>query len=180
MVPLIKKSIEVLRIEGAQDSVLQVWEVILALSLCFLCALVLSYVYRTASRNAENPRSFQKALVLTSLVTTVVMIVIGSNVARAFALVGAFSLVRFRNAVKETFDVAFLFFGMAVAMAVGTRYYAVAVIATGLISTATILLFALNFGSKRVDSNRNLRIRLPSGVDPESALRPQLTQLFRS
>ena len=50
------------------------------------------------------------------------MLIIGSNIARAFALVGALSIIRFRNAMKETRDVGFIFLIMAIGMAVGTEH----------------------------------------------------------
>ena len=65
-------------------------------------------------------------------------------------------------------------------MATGTRYYAVALVATGYISTVMILLHLLNFGSSRMNPGRLLRVRLPSGIDPESALGPKWKELFTS
>jgi uncharacterized membrane protein YhiD involved in acid resistance len=61
---------------------------------------------------------------------SVIMLIIGSNIARAFTLVGALSIVRFRNPVKDSRDVAFIFVTMAIGMAVGTGFYVMAVIFT--------------------------------------------------
>jgi len=52
-----------------------------------------------------------------SMVTGLIMLIIGSNIARAFSLVGALSVIRFRNAVKETRDIGFMFLAMAIGMA---------------------------------------------------------------
>ena len=67
-------------------------------------------------------------------VVSLIMLIIGSNVARAFALVGALSIIRFRNAMKETRDVGFIFLVMAMGMAVGTRFYLLAIFATAALS----------------------------------------------
>ena len=65
----------------------------------------------------------------------------------AFALLGAFSLIRFRTIVKETRDIAFVFFSLAIGVAVGTNNYVVALLGTILISAAILVLNYFNFGS---------------------------------
>ncbi|VAX41528.1 FIG01139921: hypothetical protein, partial [hydrothermal vent metagenome] len=124
--------------------------------------------------------SYVHSLVLTSLVTTVIMIVIGSNIARAFSLVGALSIIRFRNAIKETRDVGFIFFAMGVAMANGTRFHAVAITTTAYISITMLLLYFMNYGENRQNRERLLRVQLPTGLDPTLALDSTLTNLFET
>jgi hypothetical protein len=87
-------------------------------------------------------------------------LVIGSNIARAFTLVGALSIVRFRNAVKETRDVGYIFFAMAIGMACGTRFYLLAVIATLVICALLWAMDRFNFFAKDASAHL-LKIRLP-------------------
>jgi uncharacterized membrane protein YhiD involved in acid resistance len=61
-------------------------------------------------------------MVIMAVVVSLIMMIIGSNIARAFSLVGALSIIRFRNAVKESRDVAFYFLSMGVGMACGTGF----------------------------------------------------------
>jgi uncharacterized membrane protein YhiD involved in acid resistance len=75
------------------------------------------------------------------------MMVIGSSLARAFALVGALSIIRFRTVVKDTKDTAFVFFGLALGMAAGTSNYFLAVAAGAFIATTAVVLYKLNFGA---------------------------------
>jgi uncharacterized membrane protein YhiD involved in acid resistance len=89
------------------------------------------------------------------------MMIVGSNIARAFSLVGALSIIRFRNAVKETRDVGFIFFSMAIGMAVGTRFYALAVIGAVVISLATLLMIRFNWFAREM-SSQILRVQVPS------------------
>ncbi len=112
------------------------------------------------------------------MITTVIMLVIGSNIARAFSLVGALSIIRFRNAVKETRDVGFIFFAMAIAMACGTRFYGVALTSTILISTVVVLMHFFDFGKSTIEADRLLRVQLPPGTDPEERLAPVLRRFF--
>lgn len=124
-------------------------DVLLTLLLSLICSLVVAYTYRGTHQNVSYSQSFVQTLIMLGMLVSVIMLVVGSNVARAFALVGALSVVRFRNAVKETRDVGFIFLVMAVGMACGTRFYTLACIATVVICVVILVMnrfnmFALN------------------------------------
>ena len=106
------------------------FDVAIALSLSFVLASIIGWVYRHTHRNVSYSQSYVQTLVIVTMVIAMIMLVVGSNIARAFALVGALSVVRFRNAIKETRDVGFIFLAMAVGMAAGTRFYLLAIAAT--------------------------------------------------
>jgi uncharacterized membrane protein YhiD involved in acid resistance len=82
--------------------------------------------------------------------------------------VGSLSIIRFRNAMKEPRDIAFLFCVMAVGMAVGTRFYVLAVVAAVALSAIVTLMGKLNLFAKTV-RERILRIQLPIDRDPAMA-----------
>ena len=94
-----------------------------------------------------------------------VIMIIGNNLARAFALVGALSIIRFRTVVKDTKDTAFIFWSLAVGMASGTSSYFLAVSGTIIISIIALILNYTNYGSifksefiiqfRNVNSNNN-------------------------
>ena len=84
---------------------------------------MIGLVYRLTHRGISYSQSYVQTLVMMGMVVSLIMLVVGSNIARAFALVGALSIIRFRNAIKETRDVGFIFFAMAIGMATGTRFY---------------------------------------------------------
>src|ERR1041385_3504602 len=79
--------------------------VITTLVLSFLLALVLAYTYRVTHRGVSYSVTSVHSMVISGVTTALLMTIIGSNIARAFSLIGALSIVRFRNAVKETRDV---------------------------------------------------------------------------
>jgi uncharacterized membrane protein YhiD involved in acid resistance len=176
----IKQLIELLRLDADRTEVLGHWEVMLALALSLLCSVVVARLYRYTHQAPGYSQSFTQTLVLTSLVTTLIMIVIGSNIARAFSLVGALSIIRFRNAVKETRDVGYIFFAMAIAMAAGTRFYGVALLATAFIACVMLAFSLLDFGASREGSERILRVDLPPGSEVEATLGETLRRLFSS
>jgi hypothetical protein len=102
-----------------------------------------------------------------SMVVSIIMLIVGSNIARAFSLVGALSIIRFRNAVKETRDVGFIFFAMAIGMATGTRFYLLAIFATIIISFLVWGLAKLDLFAKDV-REQILKIRLPGDMRYET------------
>tara|TARA_Y100001980_G_C14299214_1_gene127345 strand:- start:25 stop:558 length:534 start_codon:yes stop_codon:yes gene_type:complete len=86
-------------------------------------------------------------IVFVTVVVCMVMMVIGNNLARAFALVGALSIIRFRTVIKDTKDTSYVFFGLAAGMAAGTSSYFLAVIGVIIISLLSIFLYKTNYGS---------------------------------
>ena len=154
---------DILDIFNIQDftSEFTVADVVLVLALSFALSAFIGCVYERTHRGTSYTQSFVFTLVLNGMVVAFVMLIVGSNLARAFSLVGALSIIRFRNAVKETRDVGFIFFTMAVGMAVGTRFYLLAIIATIVISLAIILMIQLNWFAREM-SSQILRVQVPS------------------
>ena len=89
---------------------------------------------------------------------TLIMIIIGSNIARAFALVGAMSIVRFRNPLKDPKDLTFIFASIAIGMASGTFFYEYAIIFLLFFICANFIMHNLEF-SKQGNNFRVLKIR---------------------
>ncbi|NKB65663.1 MAG: DUF4956 domain-containing protein [Candidatus Latescibacteria bacterium] len=101
--------------------------------------LVSRFYYWTYSRTGHST-PFGHALIALALITALVIMVIENNLARAFGLVGAMSIIRFRTAVKDVQDIVFIFFALAVGMAAGVGMTAVAFTATLLIGLVTLIL----------------------------------------
>ncbi|MFC1610868.1 DUF4956 domain-containing protein [Myxococcota bacterium] len=146
-------------------------DVALVLALSCVLSLVVTWCYRYTHRGTSYSQTYAQTLVILGMVVAMIMLVIGSNLARAFSLVGALSIIRFRNAVKETRDVGFVFLVMAVGMACGTRFYALATFATAVLSAVVIVMHKLDLFAKRV-SERILRVRLPADRDYETTFEP--------
>ena len=123
-------------------------------------------------------QGYAHTLVIMTTVVSLIMLIIGSNIARAFALVGALSVIRFRNAMKESRDVGFIFLGMAVGMAVGTRFYLLAVFATAVLSAFIVALYKFNMFAKEI-RERILRVQVPADLDHEAVLEEPFLQVPR-
>lgn len=145
----------------AQVTDFTVLDVALVLTLSFLLSAFIGWVYQSTHRGTSYTQSFVFTLVMNGMIVALVMLIVGSNIARAFSLVGALSIIRFRNAVKETRDVGFIFFTMAVGMAIGTRFYLLGVIAAIVISLAVILMTRLNWFEREM-ATQILRIHIPN------------------
>lgn len=147
-----------------------VGDIAISLALSSVLTIVIAYVYRATHHGISYSQSYVQTLVLLGILVSLIMLVVGSNIARAFTLVGALSIVRFRNAVKETRDVGFIFFAMAIGMATGTRFYLLAAIATVVISLVVLVMDRFDMFSLDVQS-QIVKVQLAPDVDP-SALDP--------
>ncbi|KAF0131962.1 MAG: hypothetical protein FD155_486 [Bacteroidetes bacterium] len=142
-----------------------IYTVIGNLVVSFLCGIVISLVYRFVYKGPSYSVTFVNSLVILSMITSVVILVIGNNLARAFGLVGAMSIIRFRTAVRDVQDIVFIFFALSIGMATGVGLYSVAITGTLLISLAIIMLSLSNFGSAR---KREFMLQLTYYSSPES------------
>lgn len=144
-----------------------VLDVALVLTLSFILSAFIGWIYQITHRGTSYTQSFVFTLVMNGMIVALVMLIVGSNVARAFSLVGALSIIRFRNAVKETRDVGFIFFSMAIGMAVGTRFYLLGAIAAVVISLVVLLMTRLNWFA-RESATQILRVNIPNGLPFDS------------
>ncbi len=114
-------------------------QIIVNLAVSLVCSFIISLVYRYTYRGPGYSNSFIVSLITLALITSLVIMVIGNNLARAFGLVGALSIIRFRTAVKDTFDIVYLFFGLAIGMAAGVGYFKLALAGTAIICLVLIV-----------------------------------------
>lgn len=150
-------------------------DITFVLVLSFVLSLALSWIYRFTHRGVSYSQGYVHTLVIMTTTVSLIMLIIGSNVARAFALVGALSVIRFRNAVKETRDIGFMFMAMAVGMAVGTRFYLLAVFATSVLSAIVVALYKFNLFAKEI-RERILRVQMAVDKNHEEVLEEPFLQ----
>ncbi len=143
-----------------------VTDVVLSLVLSFALTAAIGWVYQTTHKGTSYTQSYVQTLVLMGMITSIIMLIVGSNIARAFSLIGALSIIRFRNAVKETRDVGFIFFAMAIGMATGTKFYLLAAIATVVIGLMFLLMSRFNWFAREATSQL-LKIEIPNTLEFE-------------
>lgn len=157
----------------------QLWEAMLALGLSFFLCLIIAYFYRETHQGLSYSVAFVHTMVIMGVTVAIVMLIIGSNIARAFALVGALSIIRFRNAVKDSRDVAFIFVTMAIGMATGTGFYLAAVVFTIFMAAMVYFLHRFNVGAITAREVL-LRLHLPEDQDHQTAFDSVFVKYFRN
>jgi len=115
-------------------------QVLLNLAIAFVCGVVIFLVYRYFNNSVVYSVRFNMLIVMVCVVTSLIIITIGTNLVLTLGMVGALSIVRFRAAVKDPLDVGFLFWGVAAGLTAGAQLYSVALIGTGFIAVIYIVL----------------------------------------
>jgi len=150
---------------------LTLWDLVLSLITAAVLNVGLAWVYTRTHSGHGYSRSYVHTIIFVGITIALIMLIIGSNIARAFALVGAMSIIRFRNPVKDPRDIAFMFMAMAIGMATGTKFYLFAVIFTVFIAFVAIALHAWGFGEVREAATVvRLRMRPADRAGVEAAL----------
>lgn len=129
-----------------------------------IIGLVIGITYMYACKKSGYNKEFIVGLVLLPAIVSVVIMLIGSNVARAFSMAGAFALVRFRSAPGNAKDIAVVFFAMASGLACGLGYITFAVIFTLVIILVLVALSITDFADKNA-GKRQLRITIPENLN---------------
>ena len=132
-------------------------EVFENLLVSFICGIIISFFYKITYRGPGVSYSFLNSLIVLAMITAVVIMVIGNNLARAFGLVGAMSIIRFRTAIKETQDIIFIFFSLAIGMASGVGLHALAIFSSLVIG---FILFAFTKTNITSQSKRDFLLQL--------------------
>ena len=122
-------------------------EMVLNILVAIGLGFVISAVYRQTHKGLSYSQSFTLTILYVCVIVAVVMMVIGGSLARAFALVGALSIIRFRTVIKDTKDTAFVFLALAVGMAAGTSNYFLAFVSTVIISMLALIVHQMNYGA---------------------------------
>lgn len=126
--------------------------ILLSLLSATILPLPIALIYMKTHRKEVYTQSFVQTLILISIVVASVMLIIGNNIARAFGLIGAVAIIRFRTKVKDPRDTTFLFLCIAIGMACGLGLYYISIITTIFISCVLLILWKIDFGKNKRDN----------------------------
>ena len=121
-----------------------VWDVISNVLVALFCGTLIALLYRYTYRGLNYSATFTVSLVMLTMITAIVIMVIGNNLARAFGMVGAMSIIRFRTAVKDTADIMFIFFSLSIGLAAGVKLYSIAVVGTLIVGLVYLVVMKFN------------------------------------
>ncbi|MCR5487631.1 MAG: DUF4956 domain-containing protein [Lachnospiraceae bacterium] len=128
-------------LEGYSSVTLGTTQIVVVLALTCLIGLYIFFCYRLMTRRTFYSKSFNISLVLIAMITAAIIMTVQSSIVISLGMVGALSIVRFRTAVKEPLDLAFLFWSISVGIICGAG---LAEIAIFLSFAATVVLFVLD------------------------------------
>ena len=139
-------------------------DMVLALALAFVVGLFIYFIYKKTYAGVMYSSSFGVTLVALTMITTLVILAVTSNVVLSLGMVGALSIVRFRTAIKEPLDIAFLFWAIAAGIVLAAGLIPLAVIGSAVIGL--ILWF---FANRKDSSNPYIVVLRCSDQDAETA-----------
>lgn len=151
-----------------------IFDMTLALLLAFCISLFIFLVYKKTFQGVMYSSGFGVTLIALTMITTVVMLAVTSNVVLSLGMVGALSIVRFRTAIKEPLDIAFLFWSIAVGIVLAAGFVPLAVIGSVVIG-ATLLVFV----NKKSHCNPFIVVVSCNGHESESAVKEYLDRMTR-
>ena len=136
----------------------------IAIGAAFIIGFIIAAVYMFMCKNEGYQKNFIIGLAILPAVVAVVILLVGSNVARAFSMAGAFALVRFRSIPGNSKDIAVVFLTMAIGLATGLGYIAFGVMGTVLIVLVIVILSVSGFGENKSEE-KLLIILIPESLN---------------
>jgi uncharacterized membrane protein YhiD involved in acid resistance len=161
-----QRILEILNRSSSAGNLFSPESVLLSLLLAFVLGQVIAWLYYFTHTGLSYSKSFVQSLVIEAVVISLIMAVIGNNITRAFGLMGALAIIRFRNVIKDTRDMVFIFCALVVGMATGTQSYSIAIIGTIVLSCVILYLHVSAFGTHE-SHNGFLRFTFPGHIDSE-------------
>ncbi|MCK4261058.1 MAG: DUF4956 domain-containing protein [Halanaerobiales bacterium] len=115
-------------------------DILIGLIITFIISMYIFYIYKKTFSGVIYNHNFNVALVMMSLITSVIIMSISSNLVLSLGMVGALSIVRFRTAIKDPMDIIFMFWAIALGLTTGARLYMIAIVGSIFIGIIAILL----------------------------------------
>lgn len=139
-----------------------------AMALSLLLSLFITKVYQITFTGERYSQSFVHTIIIMSVVVSVVMNVVSGNAGVAFGLFAVFSLIRFRSAVTDAKDIAYIFFGLCVGMTAGLFQFSLAIVLTVFASIIFYSLYKLQYGKGK--DTQMLKVTVPENLNQENLL----------
>lgn len=136
---------------------------IIAMLAALIFGLVISFTYMYTHKN-RHQQSFAITLTMLPIILTVIILFVGSNVARAFSLAGTLSIIRFRSAPGDPEDIGYIFFDIAAGLACGVGLYSYGALFVVLLCVFMLVISKINFAKPKVTA-KHLKITIPENLD---------------
>ena len=141
-------------------------DIVLSLTVAILAAIIINLIYKKTYTGVSYTKTFALSIILLTMVTSLVIRTINSNLSLSLGMVGALSIVRFRTAVKDPIDTIFMFWAITAGIMSGAGLYIVTLIATIIIGLFYFLCYSIQLKSK----NKQLLVVKASLVEGEKIM----------
>lgn len=131
-----------------------------------ILGILISVVYMKTNKKSNFNSGFSTTLIMLPVIISIIILLVGNNVARAFSLAGAFSIIRFRSAPGDPKDIAYIFFTLAIGLTCGMGYITYGVLFTFILSAVMIGLHITKFTEPK-NKNMQLKITIPEDLNYE-------------
>ncbi len=139
------------------------WQVaLLSFLLAFILSSVIAMIYERTFQGLSYSRGLVQSMVLGSIVSCLLMIAIGDNIARGIGIVGSLAIIRFRTNLRDPRDLVFLFISLGIGVACGVQSYMTAFIGTFVYSLVVFAFYISPFGNRRKHDGL-VRFQIPPG-----------------
>ncbi|WP_312353770.1 DUF4956 domain-containing protein [Aminipila sp.] len=142
-------------------------DVVLAMLVALGLGIIIGVTYLVANKYALNRKGFAITLIMLPIILAVIILFVGSNVARAFSLAGVLSIIRFRSAPGESKDIGYIFFSTAVGVGCGVGMYLGSTIFVIFMSIVMFILEKISFNGGGGKAKK-LKIVIPEELNYES------------
>ncbi len=143
-------------------------DALLCIGVALILGLIISLIYIYTNRKKRFSTSFAITLVILPALVSIIILLVGSDIARAFSIAGVFTLVRFRSLPGDSKDISHVLFAMAVGLASGMGYLVFAAIITVIVGIVYFGLMMSNYGVLR-NVEKTLRIMIPENLNYQGA-----------
>ena len=135
--------------------------VFLTMLVALALGIVIALVYKSSHSHTS---SFAVMLAVLPVVESVIILMVNGNLGASVVVLGAFGLIRFRSATGSAWDIGFIFFAMAVGLAVGLGFLGLAAVLTVVVCAIMYLLERMHFGTS-IPKEKQLRITIPEDLE---------------
>jgi uncharacterized membrane protein YhiD involved in acid resistance len=133
--------------------------------LSFVLSSIMAFTFHFTSKGSAFSCNFFQAMVLSSIVTCLVIMAVGDNIAAGFGVIGAIAIIRFRMRIENPRNIIFIFAALSVGIASGVHGYAIALAGTVAFCSIAYLLYLSPYGGRVLSSEFNLRFTLSKNID---------------
>lgn len=136
-----------------------------SLLLAFVLSTVIALTYKFTFKGKILPDHFFQAMILSSIVTSMIMMAVGNNLAVGFGIIGAVAIIRFRTRIQDTRNIIFIFAGISVGIATGVYGYSIAVAGTAIYTIVAFLLYFSPY-SNAPEFDYDVSMNFPKDITP--------------